>query len=522
MAGISEALKRDLIADLPVFKENTRKFYAKEIAVNQYKGLSGPFGSYAERGAATGMSRWRFPAGIINHGQLSFLAAAIRRYHLTDIHFTTGESIQFHHLDGDTIVRLFQECYDHGIYNRGGGGDHPRNVVAPPLRGIDPTETWDISPYVTAASEYSLTLVKGIRLPRKLKNAFSSGADNRAHVTYKDMGFKGLDDGTFDIFAAGGLGPNPKMGVQVGSHVDPGEILYYIKAMAMLFSTYGDYNKRSHARTRYLQEILGGADAFREKFLTFLQKTKETEKLTIDPALYCHAVHKTGVPDDTLSGYRVGRQKQEGLYYVLYHPTGGNPAQADFLSLLDYLSTLAETEIRLSPDEGAYIVNLTADEARQVLALTEDGAKNSFEASVSCIGAAVCQVGLQDSQGLLGKIVAAVKASGIDSSVLPQLRISGCPSSCGAHQAGTIGFYGFVKKMVDGMVPAFVLTTGGSERFGSEKFGEKAAVIAATEIPAFIVNLAGRLKRDGAVDFSSWLQAHEDDFLLLAKEFEAK
>ena len=81
MAGISEALKRDLIADLPVFKENTRKFYAKEIAVNQYKGLSGPFGSYAERGAATGMSRWRFPAGIINHGQLSFLAAAIRRYH---------------------------------------------------------------------------------------------------------------------------------------------------------------------------------------------------------------------------------------------------------------------------------------------------------------------------------------------------------------------------------------------------------------------------------------------------------
>jgi len=51
MVGISEVLKEELICDLPVFRENARKFFDGEISVKDYKGLSGPFGSYAEKGA---------------------------------------------------------------------------------------------------------------------------------------------------------------------------------------------------------------------------------------------------------------------------------------------------------------------------------------------------------------------------------------------------------------------------------------------------------------------------------------
>ena len=126
MAHISEALKEELISDLPVFRENAEKFFRGEISVKDYKGLSGPFGSYAEKGAVTGMSRWRFPAGRITHDQLHFIAEAIRRYDLQQIHFTTGQAIQFHCLSGETIVDLFAACHAHGIYNRGAGGDHPR------------------------------------------------------------------------------------------------------------------------------------------------------------------------------------------------------------------------------------------------------------------------------------------------------------------------------------------------------------------------------------------------------------
>ena len=42
--AISKALKEELIVDYPAFIENTKKFYNKEISVQDYKGLSGPFG----------------------------------------------------------------------------------------------------------------------------------------------------------------------------------------------------------------------------------------------------------------------------------------------------------------------------------------------------------------------------------------------------------------------------------------------------------------------------------------------
>lgn len=45
--AISKELKEELIVDYPIFIENTKKFYNKEISVQDYKGLSGPFGSYA-------------------------------------------------------------------------------------------------------------------------------------------------------------------------------------------------------------------------------------------------------------------------------------------------------------------------------------------------------------------------------------------------------------------------------------------------------------------------------------------
>ena len=50
-------------------------------------------------------------------------------------------------------------------------------------------------------------------------------------------------------------------------------------------------------------------------------------------------------------------------------------------------------EIRLAPDETAYIINLTGTEVEKVLEATPDSAETVFETSVSCIGASICQVG---------------------------------------------------------------------------------------------------------------------------------
>ena len=79
--------------------------------------------------------------------------------------------------------------------------------------------------------------------------------------------------------------------------------------------------------------------------------------------------------------------------------------------------------MRLSPDETAYLINLTSKEAERIMELTKDSAKTVFETSVSCIGASVCQVGARDSQALLAACVEAVRNAKIPNAALPQIHI---------------------------------------------------------------------------------------------------
>jgi ferredoxin-nitrite reductase len=153
--------------------------------------------------------------------------------------------------------------------------------------------------------------------------------------------------------------------------------------------------------------------------------------------------------------------------------------------------------------------------------LTEDSAENSFEESVSCVGASLCQVGSQDSNGLLHEIVARTRKAGVSSALLPRIHISGCLSSCGTHQIGEIGFHGATKLIDKVPTPSFILVFGGSENFGTERFGMPMGNIIAAAIPDFFVELAELLTRDEAADFRTWQTAHADSFAELVKKYEA-
>ena len=230
------------------------------------------------------------------------------------------------------------------------------------------------------------------------------------------------------------------------------------------------------------------------------------------------SVTKTG-DGSTVSDPRVIPQKQAGLYTVTYHPIGGQPDKAVFLALCDLIQSIPDAELRLSPDETAYIVNLTGSEAVRVLALTEeDAAHTPFEASVSCIGAATCQVGVRDSQALLRACVDAVRAAKLPANALPQMHISGCPSSCGTHQTSPIGFRGGMK-LVDGKpASAFVLNIDGNELQGKESLGRELGAILDTDIPNFLVEVGQTVAASG-MDFEQWYETNKDSFAALAQKY---
>lgn len=499
--------------DYEEFEKVTRQFYAGEITVPQYKGFSGGFGSYAQRGGKASMLRLRLPGGRVTKEKLKFIADSIQKYHIDKVHLTTCQTVQFHNLSADTVCALAVEALDCGIVTRGGGGDFPRNVMVSPLSGVEQGEYFDVTPYAEQVGEYLMGLIKSVKLPRKLKVCFSNSPANVTHATFRDLGFAARSDGKFDVYCAGGLGNNPKMGVLVAQGIEGSKVLYYVKAMVKLFVTYGNYEVRAKARTRYMQDVLG--DKFAEEYQKKLEEAFGEEKLDIE--IGNDEIKKQGDGNLVSSG-RVIAQKQDGLYAVEYHPIGGCPAPQKLVELYQAIQEMEQVELRIAPDETLYIINCTAGEAQKLLDITDDGAGSLFETSVACIGASICQVGARDSQKLLATLVKEWGEWGYPDGALPQIHISGCPSSCGTHQIGRIGFRGGMKKVDGKPEPAFLLYVNGRDEQECARFGEEIGVIAETQIPQFLKEV-GKVVAESGMDFETWYEGHSEDFKKIAEPY---
>lgn len=509
-----EELLREFKEDMTEFREMTDKFYAKEVSMKEYKGFSGGFGSYAQKGGNASMLRLRLPGGRLTKEKLKFVADSIAEYDVDKAHFTTCQTIQLHNLSAKTVCEIMEKAMNVGIITRGGGGDFPRNTMSSPLSGIEKGEYFDVLPYVEAVSDYLMGIIKTVKMPRKLKVAFSNSPANETHATFRDLGFVARPDGKFDVYSAGGLGNNARMGVKVAECVEPSEVLYYVQAMVDTFVAYGNYENRAKARTRYMQETLG-VEGYKEAYLEKLQAVKGNKKLTIIPEIT--EVTKQGDGCE-VSGKRIIAQKQDGLYAVVYHPIGGLPPVTKFAELYDVVKNMDQVEIRIAPDETIYVINLTGGEAKKVEAITEDGAQNLFETSVSCIGSTICQVGLRDSQGTLASIIDEVRKHDFADGVLPRIHISGCTSSCGTHQIGKLGFHGGAKRVDNVAEPAFTFHVNGCDVEGRECFGEQWGMMLQKEMPAFFVELGEAVQAENKT-YDEWFEENPEKLRNIAEKY---
>ena len=490
-----EQLIQEWRASLPKFREMTEKFYAKEVSIKEYKGFSGGYGSYAQKGGEASMLRLRMPGGRLTKEKLKFIADMVEQYHVDKAHFTTCQAVQLHDLDKDSVCDIMEKAVDVGIITKGGGGDFPRNVMCSPLSGAEVGEYFDVLPYAEAVSDYLLKNADKVTMPRKLKVGFSNSPANVTHATFRDLGFVAAEDGTFTVYSAGGLGNNPRMGVKVAEKAEPSQILYYVQAMVNTFLTYGNYENRGKARTRYMQEKLG-SEGYVKAFLEKLEEVKKTEKLDLNLTVF--GVKKASDGELQTENKRIIAQKQPGLY--------------------ESIKDVSDAEVRIAPDETIYIINLTAKEAENVLEATDDGAETLFESSVSCIGATICQVGVRDSQGLLRTLVETEKEYDFADGVLPQIHISGCTSSCGTHQIGKIGFHGGVKRIDGEAGPVFTLHVNGCDRQGEEVFGESWGVIKESDIPAFLMEVGKAVQQEGVV-FDTWYEKAPEKLKEIAEKY---
>ena len=505
--------------DLQEFYDKTMQFSREELSVGEYKGFSGGFGSYAQRGAKKHMLRLRMSGGRLTKEMLGGIADIIEKYDVQRAKLTTCESIQLHDLDAESLCGAILPAWEAGMMTRGGGGDFPRNIMCAPLSGVERGEYFDVMPYALSMGDYLLSFIKGPKFPRKLKCAFTNSADNVTHATIRDLGFAANADGSFDVYICGGMGSNPKLGVRVAEHISPLDIRYYAKAMVETFKANGNYENRGRARTRYMQETLG-TDGLKKAFAEKLEEAYKDSSLKI-AAEAIEAWEKSFADDISkkqknakraseklLSDKRVYAQKQDGLYAVNYQPIGGMIEPGTLVKLYETVKNMPAVELRVTPNESVYIINLDADEAERVLEVTADGARNIFETSVACVGAKTCQVGLGDSQGLLRLCVDELRKHDFADGVLPQIHISGCPSSCTGQFTAPIGFRGAMKKVGDEMLPAFAISVGGSDTRGGETLAAPGEIIAVNDIPKLLVDIAEAVSAENTT-YDKWIDGHE-------------
>ena len=263
-----------------------------------------------------------------------------------------------------------------------------------------------------------------------------------------------------------------------------------------------------------MQDTLG-TEGYRRAYQEKLAQVLDSEAL--DLSLTVPEIKKHGTKE-TLEHPRAIPQKQEGLYAVCYHPIGGCPKPEFFSRLYQAILPMEEVLLRVSPNESLYIINLTAEEARTILALTKDGARTYFETSVSCIGASICQIGARDSQGLLKACIERVRRENFPDHVLPKIYISGCPSSCSGHPIAALGFRGGVKQTPEGPKPAFAVYEMGCPLQGEEAFGTELGVMLEAEIPEFLAELGREINARGMV-YNDFIQKCHEDFLNIAGRF---
>lgn len=524
MSSLLEMQRKESADGFSQLREKNEAYHAGKIPMKEYKPFGASRGVFGQKDHQKNMVRLRQTGGLIDRDHLRFLVSTARKYNVDHLHFATCQSFQMHDLDTDQAIGILSDAADQGIVSFGTGGNYPRNIMCSPLAGVDPDEIFDVMPYALAAGDYLVNRCEDPQMPKKLKTAFCGSEDNITHATYRDLGFTANPDGTFAVWCAGGLGPNPRLGIKVLDSLDGEDILYAVQTMVSVFQKYGMLADASKRRTRYMVEACGGEDAFRRLWLEEFEKQKQNPDLRLQNVQTVEFT-KTGDGSTPKDDWRITPQKQEGLYSVLYHPAGGRPKLETLETILHLLETgndgnpIEEGQLRASPFQNLYIINLTGREADAMLdAIEEDNAKNIFDTSVACVGGLTCEIGLQDSPAAFAACSKRIHEENLPYDCLPQVHFSGCHNSCGAHQTAKIGLSGTFGRKNGKPVPAFSLCLYGNSSLENSEMGRSVGTIALEDLPDFFAALA---KKAAAANksYDEWIAENPSGAEETAKEF---
>ncbi|MBL7916765.1 MAG: HEPN domain-containing protein [Bacteroidia bacterium] len=498
----TKALVEKDIIDLD---KKIREFRDGKIHEEKFRSLRLARGVYGQRQQGVQMIRIKLPFGKISTKQLRKIAAISDEYSNGNLHLTTRQDIQIHHVSLDRTPELWAKLEQDDITLREACGNTVRNVTASAEAGIDPNEPFDVSVYAKAVFSYFLRKPFGQELGRKIKIAFSNNDKDTALTFIHDFGFiPKLNENNqkgFKVLIGGGLGAQPFLAATAFEFLPANKLIPFIEASIRVFDRYGERVSRHKARIKYLIGKIGVNEflnLIKEEEKALLQKTVEIKSVeeNIVPQL------KTVLPNELPFVYsnefkkwldtNTFKQKQKGYFGVYVKVQLGNISSEHARALANIIDTYANSEdTRITINQGFLLKYVTAEELPFLydelnkINLANPGF-DSVADITACPGTDTCNLAISNSTNIsveLEKVIIHEFPDLVYNRDI-KIKISGCMNSCGQHGLAQIGFHGSSFKVGNNVVPALqVLLGGGSLGNGVGRISEKVIKVASKRAP---------------------------------------
>jgi len=491
--------------DIIDLDKKIREFRDGKINDEKFRSLRLARGVYGQRQQGVQMIRIKLPFGKISTKQLLRIADISDEYSNGNLHLTTRQDIQIHHVSLDRTPELWAKLEQDDITLREACGNTVRNITASAEAGIDPNEPFDVSPYAHALFSYFLRKPFGQELGRKIKIAFSNNDKDTAVTYIHDIGFipklNEAGERGFKILIGGGLGAQPFLAQTAHEFLPENQLVSFVEATIRVFDRHGERVSRHKARIKYLINKIGVTEFLKlvdEEQKAVLNKTYLIDLNAVKFSIPVNSVKKEEPVISNRLEYNnwlstnTFEQKQLGFYGVYIKVLLGNISSATARKLAKVINAYASSEdVRLTINQGILLKFVTKDALPYLfnelskLKLATPGF-DSVADITACPGTDTCNLAISNSTNItveLERVIYAEFPDLIHNHDI-KIKISGCMNSCGQHGLAHIGFHGSSFKVGTNVVPALqVLLGGGTLGDGKGRIAEKVIKVASKRGP---------------------------------------
>ncbi|MBA3682471.1 MAG: HEPN domain-containing protein [Bacteroidetes bacterium] len=510
LENINSSTKALIEKDIIDLDKKIRDFKEGKIHEEKFRSLRLARGVYGQRQQGVQMIRIKLPFGKLSVKQLLRIADISDEYSNGNLHLTTRQDIQIHHVSLDRTPELWAKLEQDDITLREACGNTVRNITASAEAGIDPNELFDVSPYVHAVFTYFLRKPFCQEMGRKIKMAFSNNEKDTAFTYIHDLGFIPKIENSqrgFKVLIGGGLGAQPFLAQTAFEFLSEDKLIPFIEATLRVFDRNGERASRHKARLKYLINKIG--------IESFLELVKEEEKALLVKE-YKINFEKKEIPTTLRSFFlkekpqvneaaynkwlktNTFKQKQENLFGVYIKIQLGNILSNKAREFASVIKKYADTEdIRITINQGFLLRHVSQEELPFLfydlgkINLATPGF-DSVGDITACPGTDTCNLAISNSTHI------SVALEEVIYSEFPDLlynhdikiKISGCMNSCGQHGLAQIGFHGSSFKVGTTVVPALqVLLGGGTVGNGKGRISDKIIKVASKRGPDVLRSL---------------------------------